>query len=70
MGSVPFERPNSMAWSQWLRLGALDETRWVTDQPAMWSSKVGRVRVDGVGRGLAAALIAIGFRGQNTNHIK
>ena len=45
------ERPNSMAWSQWLRLGALDETRWVTDQPAMWSSKVGRVKVDGVGEG-------------------
>ena len=45
------ERPNSMAWSQWLRLGALDETRWVTGQPAMWSSKVGRVRVDGVGEG-------------------
>ena len=44
-------RPNSMVWERWLRLGALDEKLWQAGETAMWSSKVGRVAVEGTGKG-------------------
>ena len=44
-------RPNSMTMTQWLRLGALDESIWTSSMGALWSSKVDRISVQGQGAG-------------------
>ncbi|MBM3849939.1 MAG: hypothetical protein FJ396_07085 [Verrucomicrobia bacterium] len=48
---VLLERPNPMSMERWLRLGALDASRWEPFLGASWRQKGSRVLVDGVGAG-------------------
>lgn len=44
-------RPNTVKMVRWLRLGSLDDSRWISSMGALWSSKVDRISVQGQGSG-------------------
>jgi len=53
------KRPNPMAISRWLNLGALDESEWTTLFGARWRQRAGRIMVDGAGKGFGGRSLSL-----------
>ena len=48
---VLLEKPNPIAWKQWLTIGRLDPLEWTPLFGANWTQRAGRVLVEGAGQG-------------------
>jgi regulator of sirC expression with transglutaminase-like and TPR domain len=55
-------KPNPVAMSAWLTLGALDREEWEPLFGASWRQRAGRIQVDGAGRGFGGRSLCLSRR--------
>ncbi|MEO8429402.1 MAG: tetratricopeptide repeat protein, partial [Verrucomicrobiota bacterium] len=53
------EKPNPVPMNRWLTIGALNPKEWTPLMGARWSQKVGRVHVEGLGKGFGGRSLCL-----------
>ncbi len=53
------QRPNPMTMERWLKVGALDSTRWMTRFGARWTQRAGRIHVKEAGTGFSGRALCL-----------